>query len=371
MILTSLELTDFRNYEHVSIEFGEKKNFLLGKNAQGKTNILEAIYLLCLSRSFRTNHEKEAIRFSTLHYTIKGVFKLDSGNVQTIIFHCSREKGKQITINRKRLSRASELIGNFPVVLSSPDEYILTIGPPPGRRKFVDILLSQIYKKYFSYLQDYHRVVQQRNTILSNWKISRINNHSIIDPWDQRLVEIGSKIIEYRDQFTISFSEILKSIYSELVINEEELTLRYRPNVFSNNMKIDDIQTFFLDRLKQTRHQEIQRGTSLIGPHRDDFIFNINGQELRKFGSRGQHKTVLISLAIAQFNLIKEKTGEIPIILIDDLYSEIDSQREAKIIEVLNNMGQVFITSTESQNKLNMKDSRDRYHLIEAGKLLA
>jgi len=367
MILISLELTDFRNYDNLSIEFGDKKNFLIGNNAQGKTNILEAIYLLCLSRSFRTNYEKDAIRFSAPHYTIKGIFKLNTGNVHTIIFHCSQEKGKQITINRKRLSRASELIGNFPVVLSSPDEYVLTVGPPPGRRKFVDILLSQIYKKYFSYLQDYHRIVQQRNTILSNWKISGVKSASIIDPWDQRLVEIGSKIIEYRNQFTVSFSDILKNIYSGLVIKREELTLSYRPNIFSNNT--DAIQTFFLDRLKQTRQKEIQRGTSLTGPHRDDFVFNINGQELRKFGSRGQHKTVLLSLAIAQFDLIKEKTQEVPVILIDDLYSEIDSEREVKIIESLNKMGQVFITTTQSHNKMNIKSNSDSYYLIEDGKI--
>ena len=231
MILTSLELTDFRNYSNVAIEFGEAKNFLIGYNAQGKTNILEAIYLLCLSRSFRTSYEKEAIRFSQPYYTINGVFKSDTGNVRTVVFHCSQEKGKEIKINRKRLNRSSELIGNFPVVLSSPDEYALTVGPPPGRRKFVDILLSQIYKKYFSYLQDYHRVVQQRNTILSNWKFSGVTTSSIIDPWDQRLVEIGSKIIEYRNQFTSSFSDILKDIYSGLVINKEELTLNYRPNI--------------------------------------------------------------------------------------------------------------------------------------------
>ena len=365
MILTSLELTDFRNYSGVSIEFGERKNFLIGNNAQGKTNILEAIYLLCLSRSFRTSYEKEAIRFSQPYYTIKGVFNLVTGNVQTVVFHCSQEKGKQIKINRKRLNRASELIGNFPVVLSSPDEYVLTVGPPPGRRKFVDILLSQIYKRYFSYLQDYHRVLQQRNTILSNWKISGVTTPSIIDPWDQRLVEIGSKIIEYRTHFTASFSEILKNIYSGLVTKNEELTFNYRPKIFLN--KINDIQIFFLNRLKQTRDKEIRRGTSLTGPHRDDFVFNINGQELRKFGSRGQNKSVLISLAIAQFDLIKEKTQEVPIILIDDLYSEIDSEREAKIIENLNNMGQVFVTATESQKHI--KRSDERYYSIEGGKI--
>lgn len=366
MILNSLELTDFRNYSNVVIEFGKKKNFLIGNNAQGKTNLLEAIYLLCLSRSFRTSFEKEAIRFSQSQYTIKGVFKLDNGNIQNVILHYSQEKGKQITINRKRLNRASELIGNYPIVLSSPDEYIITVGPPPGRRRFVDILLSQIYRKYFSYLQDYHRIIQQRNSILTNWKISGIKTPSIIEPWDQRLVEVGSKIIEYRSQFTISFSEIIKNIYSELVIKKEKLTFEYRPNIASDI--INNIQMNFFSRLKQTHNKEIQRGTSLTGPHRDDFVFNINGQDLRKYGSRGQHKTVLISLTIAQFNIIKEKIQEIPIILIDDLYSEIDGERKDKIIESLNSMGQVFITSTSvHENNINSND--DRHYLIEDGQI--
>jgi len=365
MILTSLELTDFRNYSNEYIQFGERKNFFIGNNAQGKTNLLEAIYLLCLSRSFRTSFEKEAIRFTKQYYTIKGVFQLDNGNIRTVIFHCSQEKGKQITVNRKRLNKASELIGNFPVVLSSPDEYILTVGPPPARRKFVDILLSQIYKKYFFYLQDYHRVIQQRNAILFNWKISGIKTPSIIDPWDQRLVEIGSKIIEYRTQFTVSFSEILRRIYSELIVTHEVLTFNYKPNIDFDT--VGNIQKKFSNRVKQARNKEIQRGTSLTGPHRDDFVFKIDGQELRKYGSRGQHKTVLISMAIAQFNLIKEKTQEVPIILIDDLYSEIDSQRENKIVENLNNMGQVFITSTALHK--NNKCGDDRYYLIESDKI--
>ena len=210
MTLISLELNDFRNYSNEYIEFGDRKNFLIGKNAQGKTNILEAIYLLCLSKSFRTNFEKEVIRFSKQAYSIKGIFKLDNGNIHTVIFHCSQEKGKEISVNRKRLNKVSEIIGNFPIVLSSPDEYVLTVGPPPGRRKFVDILLSQIYKKYFSYLKDYHRIVQQRSSILFKWKISGVKSPGTLDLWDQRLVEIGSKIIEYRNEFAISFSAILK-----------------------------------------------------------------------------------------------------------------------------------------------------------------
>ncbi len=366
MILNSIELIDFRNYYNEYIEFGKRKNFLIGNNAQGKTNILEAIYLLCLSKSFRTKFEKEIVRFSKQEYSIKGIFKLDNGNSQTVVFHCSQQKGKEISINRKRLNKVSEIIGNFPIVLSSPDEYVLTVGPPPGRRKFVDILLSQIYKKYLSYLQDYHRIIQQRNSILLKWKIFGVKSPDVLEPWDQRLIEIGSKIIEYRHQFAISFSEILKNIHNELVVKNEELTFNYRPNIFSD--EISDLQTNFLNRLKQMRSTEAQRGTSLIGPHRDDFVFNINGEELRRYGSRGQHKTVLIALAIAQFIIIKEKRQEVPIILIDDLYSEIDRERQKKIINSLNKMGQIFITAT-SVHDSNNNWTDDSHFLIEGGKI--
>lgn len=364
MILTSLELTDFRNYSNENLQFGENKNYFVGKNAQGKTNLLEAIYLLCLSKSFRTNFEKEAIRFSHIFYNIKGTFKLDNGNQKNVIFHCSEDKGKQIKINRKRLNRISDLIGNFPVVLSSPDEYVLTLGPPPGRRRFVDIILSQMNKKYFSYLQNYHRTIKQRNAILSNWKISGVKTPSAIEPWDQRLVETGSNIIAYRRQFSKSFSEVLKNIYSELVGTTEVLKFDYRPNIdFEYN---DEFSINFLKRLQKTRYKEIQRGTTLSGPHRDDFIFSIDEKELRKFGSRGQHKTVLIALAFAQFNMIKEKIQENPIILVDDLFSEIDNERETKIIDWLSNLGQVFITTTSIHNN-NFRSSDDKYFYIENG----
>jgi len=254
------------------------------------------------------------------------------------------------------LHKISELVGYFPIVLSSPDEYNLTLGPPPGRRKFVDIVLSQIYRKYFSYLQDYHRIIQQRNVILSKWKFSGVKNASIIEPWDQRLVEVGCKIIEYRKEFSESFSNILQQIYAELVTTKEVLTFDYRANIGCDD--IEKMKADFSNRLKQSRQQEIQRGTSLAGPHRDDFIFKIDQNELRKFGSRGQHKTVLISLAMAQFDLIQNKINEVPIILIDDLFSEIDRERKNKIIDRLNNLGQVFITATSLYND-NLKNTND------------
>lgn len=366
MTIISLELTNFRNYGHNYIEFGAQKNFFIGKNAQGKTNLLEAIYLLCLSKSFRTSFEKEAISFNKTNFVLKGLFQLNNSDVQSVIFQYSREQGKQISINRKRLNKISDLIGSFPVVLSSPDEYTLTIGPPPGRRKFVDIVLSQVYKKYFSYLQEYHRIIQQKNAILLNWKLSGIKNYAILNPWDQRLIEVGSKIIQYRVQFSTSFSESLNKIYSNLVVSDEKLMFNYKSDITFTDL--ESIEKSFEKKLRQVKNKELQRGTSLVGPHRDDFIFTIDGQELKKFGSRGQHKTVLLSLAIAEYNLIKERREETPILLIDDLYSEIDHERESKIMEYLNTMSQVFITATAIHDP-NQRGKDNRYFVIESGNI--
>jgi len=364
MILNSIELADFRNYRHVSLEFSANNNFFIGNNAQGKTNLLEAIYLLCLSKSFRTKHEKEAILFSAEQFLIKGEFFLHSTHLHKIVFGCSIKQGKEIIINRKRLNKISELIGNFPVVISSPEEYDLTLGPPPERRKFVDILLSQIYRKYFSLLQDYHRIVLQRNSILSNWKYSGSKTPSLLEPWDEKLIHVGSDLIIYRKKFSEQFSEKISMIYSKLVYSEEILSFEYKPNI--NAETYDEIRYRFNERLAQHKNNEIQRGMSLIGPHRDDFVFKINGRELKKYGSRGQHKTVLITLVIAESHLIEELKNEKPIILIDDLYSELDVEREQKILDLINGMGQIFITSTNIHHHQKRNDE-DKYFLISNG----
>jgi len=364
MKLNSLELSDFRNYSNLSVEFGAQKNFLIGNNAQGKTNLLEAIYLLCISKSFKTRFEKEAIQFAKQSFIIKGDFFLDDGNLHKLIFQCSSDKGKEISLDRKRLNKSSELIGRFPIVISSPDEYSLTLGPPQERRRFVDILLSQIHKKYFFNLQEYHRTLQQRNVLLNEWRRADRKKLALIDPWNQQLIEAGSQIIQYRFHFSKLLSEQVGKIYSDLVVNNEDLSFDYKPNISFNN--IEDIKSSFEKRVNQLIDKEIYLGTSLSGPHRDEFIFKINNQEIKKYGSRGQHKTVLLSLAFAEFDLIKEHRKEIPIILIDDLYSEIDRDRERKITNKLDSMGKVFITATDNRIE-GFNNAIDRSFLIDNG----
>jgi DNA replication and repair protein RecF len=359
MKLISLEMTDFRNYGQTHINFDFHKNFIVGNNAQGKSNILEAIYLSCLSKSFRTSREKEAIAFSKQNFLIKAEFKFDNENKQKVILLCSHNNGKEISINRKRISRISEFIGNFPVVLSSPDEYNLTTGPPPERRKFIDILLSQISKKYIHFLIEYFRILKQKNAILLNWKLTGKQNQTELEPWNERLVQIGSKIIDFRNKFLQQLSINIRDIYSKLVLNDEQLDFTYQPNVEFNSS--EEIEQCFATKLLQISNKELQRGTSLAGPHRDDFIFKINGHDLKKFGSRGQHKTVLISLAAAEYELIKNLTEETPILLIDDLYSELDKNRENNILNLIEGFGQVFITSTEIHNQDSNKEKSKQF----------
>jgi len=364
MILTSLEITDFRNYEQTQIDFATQKNFLFGNNAQGKSNLLEAIYLSCLSKSFRTAHEKEAIAFTKQNFILKAEFNFDDGNKSKVTLLCTSSKGKEISINRKRINKISEIIGKFPVVLSSPEEYNLTTGPPPERRKFIDILLSQISKRYIHFLIEYFRILKQKNAILLNWKLTGKKNQIELEPWNERLVEVGTKIIEFRNQLSKQLSANLASIYSKLVLNNEQLEFEYRPNILFNEQ--GEIERCFTEKLKLVSNKESQRGSSLAGPHRDDFAFKINEHELKKFGSRGQHKTVLIALAAAQYDLIKERTKETPILLIDDLYSELDEVREKNILDLLDGFGQVFISATEIHNKDSQKEN-SKYFFVKKG----
>lgn len=364
MILQHLELTNFRNYEHIDIAFGSHKNFLIGRNAQGKTNILEAIYILCLSKSFRTSFDKEGIRFSQDHYILKGKFESDGGNSNEVGICYSLQRGKEIIINHKAKSKASDLIGNFPVVLSSPDEDAITSGPPIYRRKFIDILLCQLNKNYLFNLLNYNRILQQRNRLLLNCKMLGDFNPSIIEPWNQNLIEAGSRIIGYRYHFCSHFSYKLNQIYSELSGQEEELTFEYCPNILIESDK--EIDSIYIQKLMEVRNQEVSRGVSLVGPHRDDFEIKINGKQIRKYGSRGQHKTVAISLALAQFQIIKEQLSETPIMLLDDLYSEIDESRRTKILDILTTVKQVFITATLLPESSKICDN-DRVFLIDNG----
>ena len=368
MILSSLELTNFRNYIQEQVEFTDSQNIISGKNAQGKTNLLEAIYLLCITRSFRTRIEKELCHFNSNECLLKGEFTLDDGSQKTVIFYYTKGEGKQFSVNRNRVEKFSNHIGQFPVVISSPEEYNLTTGPPAERRKFIDILLSQINIRYMKQLQEFYRILKQRNSILSDRQYSFNQTVRFIEPWDISIVEKGSHIIWERMLFVNEFKDILKDIYSQISTTNEELGLQYNSKI--QGKSLEEIVANYEALLRSSKKSEIEQGKTTLGPHRDDLIFEVNNNDLRKFGSRGQHKTVLLSLMISEYQLIKDKLNETPIILVDDLYSEIDPNREERIMEFLQNLGQLFVTTTSeiSSLKQKVKNQATKYFRIENGK---
>ncbi len=368
MILSSLELTSFRNYIQERVEFTDGQNIIYGKNAQGKTNLLEAIYLLCITRSFRTRIEKELCLFDSKECLLKGEFKLDGGLNKTVIFYQTMSEGKRFSVNKKKVEKFSTHIGQFPVVISSPEEYNLTTGPPAERRKFIDILLSQTNIRYMQQLQEFYRVLKQRNSILSDRQYSLKQVTRLLEPWDITIVEKGSNIIWERKLFVNEFKDILRNIYSQISTTNEELDLNYNSKIQGKNLK--EIAAHYEAMLKSSKKAEMEQGKTTLGPHRDDLVFKVNRNDLRKFGSRGQHKTLLLSLMISEYELIKEKLNETPIILVDDLYSEIDPNREERIMEFFQHLGQLFITTTSEISflKQKVKNQAAKYFRIENGK---
>jgi DNA replication and repair protein RecF len=364
MLLQHLVLENFRNYQKISIDFSDKCNIIFGDNAQGKTNILEAIFYLCFSRSFRTASDKETVNFEKNFCRVLGSFLLDLNVNQTVVFQFSREEGKTILIEEKKLNRYSELIGKLPIVLLSPEDYKITGGGPAERRNLMDMFLSQVSSIYLKNLQQYNRILKQRNTILSDFSRKGKYDEKILEPWNESFIETGSKIIKSRNSFITEFSPLLTECYSGLNQANELISFTYKPSFLLS--AVAEIENRFRTTLHQNKAAERIRGMSLYGPHRDDFIFMISGNELRTYGSRGQHKSALVALKLAQFFYLKQKKNETPILLLDDLFSDLDPQRGKKILASIEHIGQTFITTTQKINYLDANFLRKEFHVINA-----
>ncbi len=347
MYLEKLTIVNFRNYEKAEIKFNSGINLILGLNAQGKTNLLEAIYLLCLGRSFRLAKNQELLQSESQFFTLEGFVNFDNNINKVVIIHYIRDGKKEIAIDRKRLRNNSELFGNFPIVTMTPDDYKITTGGPSERRRFIDILLSQVSIFYLKDLQEYNRILKQRNKILQNNRDGFRLNEAAIEPWTQKLVKVGGKIINERVEFLKDFLKILNPLYREFTELKDILNISLDSSVPLNNRK--SLEENFYVALNETKEKERFVGMTLLGPHRDDIFFEINGKELRKYGSRGEHKSVLISLKLAEYKFLKNKKDETPIFLLDDFHSELDEMREEKVFKLLQGVNQIFLTSPKQK----------------------
>lgn len=346
MLLKSLRVKNFRVHTDTFLEFSEKLNFLSGGNGQGKTTIIEAIYFLCTTKNFKSASDAELLQFGKDEYEIGGLFKSLTDNKASIYYSLNENKRAYVQ-DGKQVSRTSEIVGKFPVVLLTPDDSSLTHGYPADRRKFVDAILSQASELYLNTLLDYNKTLRHRASLLNKLNENRrVDYLEELEAWNSKLVQEGTSLIKYRKKFVEQFNSHLLSAYYEIMQNEEIPDIEYQN--FANGS--DEIESVFSSLLEERKDEEILRGSNLTGPHRDEFVFKVNDKNLKTFGSQGQHKTFQVALRFAQFFYLKERFYKTAVFLLDDVFGELDKSRAERISRYLRQVGQVFITITDFSN---------------------
>ena len=369
MQITQLRLNDFRNYTSAELSFCDGINFIQGHNGQGKTSVLEAVYFLCLSRSFKTQDDTTAIRFDAPYFDTEGRFQTGSLEMSVRMI-CHRTDGKSVLIDKKRLDRLSELVGRFPSVVSSPEDVQIVSGTPGNRRRWIDIALSQMHGVYMKDLQDYRQALRQRNALLNAAAIRPDN----LDVWDRELSQTGSKIIQRRIDFIRSFSSLAETVYREIAADKETVDMQYKSSIADAETiehwiaakSTEEIRKVFLEQLQSGREKEIQRKVSLFGPHKDEIVFLLNEKNIRDYGSQGQLKTMAIALKFAEFLYMTDRVEKKPLLLLDDVFSELDWDRRKHLMNYLENAGQVFLTSADEGMKFDTQKTI-RYFSVEQG----
>ena len=355
MKIKRIYLENFRNYEAQEINLEDNMNVFYGNNAQGKTNILEALYFCALGRSFRTHKESELIRFG--EEKAKIVIDFEKNNLEKKIeFILSKNERKKILLNGIKINKNSELLGNMNLVLFSPDDIIILKESPASRRKFLDILISQLRPNYAHILGEYNKILEQRNAMIKSKKLDTI------DIWDEQLTNNAEKIYEYRKEYIEKLQTHIESISPNITNNKENLRINYKSKFVNKES--------FLKLLKDCIQIDLYRGFTTNGIHRDDFDIFVNNKELNLYGSQGQHRTAILTLKFAEMNIIKEEVGENPILLLDDITSELDMERISSIFNKISGY-QVLITCTDATilKNFNCLTKETKLYKIIGGKL--
>ncbi|MCB0729964.1 MAG: DNA replication and repair protein RecF [Ignavibacteriae bacterium] len=368
MVLSFIDLKNFRLHSNTRLEFSKNINYIVGGNGQGKTSLLEAIYYLCTTKNLNQASDIEAISFENEFFEINGKFTEFSNNKVRILFERETNK-KNVFLDEKQIYRASNLIGKFPVVALLQSDHAITQGSPAERRRFVDSIISQSSATYLKLLLDYNRILRQRSSLLS--KIKELNSPELFDQlevWTNSLIKVGSEVISHRNSFVSEFNEFIQKPYEFIMGVSEFPKIKY--STISNGNSVFQIEENFKEECNKVKNDELKRARNLAGPHRDDFEFYINNLELKKYGSQGQNKTFQIALRFSQFFYLKEKLNLTPIFLMDDVFGELDSFRAEKISLYLGEIGQAFITMTDFSKleKLNKSDN-DLVFNVKNGKV--
>ncbi len=356
MRIKSLELKNFRNYDSESFIFDAGTNVLYGDNAQGKTNALEALYLGCTTKSHKGSKDQDIIMHGMSDAHLRYVVDRD-GRETTVEFHLKKQGKKGIAIDRIPIKKSEELLGLCHVVFFSPEDLGIIRDGPDSRRRFLNMELSQLNKIYLHYLTQYKKNLKQRNALLRQIP----DNPSLkdtIDIWNNGLVENGVPIIKMRQEFIKEINEIMKKKHEHLTGSREEILIKYDP---------DTIADRFEEKLLINQDRDIFQKTTTTGPHRDEILFMNDGEDIRKYGSQGQKRTVALSLKLAEIDLVEKKIGDKPVLLLDDVLSELDRNRQNFLLEQIQGI-QTIITCTGLEELVKNGIGIDKTFLIENGR---
>lgn len=348
MFIHHLQLKNFRNYSELQLPFSNQIHIFQGNNAQGKTNILEALYLLALTKSHRTSKEKELVQWGQSFSVIKGNMESRRGR-QNLEIQIS-PIGKKAKVNQLEQKKLSDYIGVFNAIMFAPEDLTLVKGSPQFRRKFLDIEIGQVSPSYLYHLTQYQKVVKQRNNLLKDFTVQNKNKLDLLEIWDAQFVQYGAKVIYKRLLFLSKLEKWAKEIHHGITNGKENLSIDYKNTVFSDRLitKESEIINQFEEKLKNIKKLELSRGMTLIGPHRDDLDFFINGNQVQSYGSQGQQRTTALSVKLAEIELMNQEVGEYPILLLDDVLSELDPIRQTQLIQTIEDKVQTMITTTST-----------------------
>ena len=354
MWINKIKLNNFRNYNKEEIRLEKNINIFYGENAQGKTNIIEAIFLCSMGKSFRAKKDTEMILLNEENATIEIEFqKLDrEGKIKIELYN-----KKNVYVNGIKIKKLSELLGNINVVIFTPDDINILKGGPQNRRRFLDIMISQLKPNYMYNLNLYLKTLEQRNNYLRQIREEN-KKEELLEIWDQKLAEYAINIYNYRKEFINKINKKIKNIHNEITDNKEEIEVEYITECTSKEE--------YLNLLKQRRKLDIIKGFTTKGVHRDDFVIYINKKRLEIYGSQGQHRTAILSLKLSELNIIEEEIGEKPVLLLDDFMSELDEKRRNHFLNKIENT-QVIITCTD---KIDIENKNILIYNVKEGKVI-
>lgn len=357
MFIDKLALNNFRNYDEADIQFSNGINILYGDNAQGKTNILEAIYMIATTKSHRGNRDREIIQFGYEEAHIRAdVMKNDSSH--RIDMHLRTNKSKGVAVDLITLKRSAQLFGIVNIVLFSPEDLSIIKNSPAERRRFIDMELCQLNKIYYSDLSNFNKALNQRNNFLKKIAFDGTSKDTL-DVWDEQLVKYGIKVISERNNFIELINEIIGKIHSSITSEKENIRIIYEKNVDEND---------FLVELRNKRFVDLKYQSTSVGPHRDDISFIVNEIDVKKYGSQGQQRTAALSLKLAEIELVKNMIKDNPILLLDDVMSELDATRRDALLSYISEI-QTIITCTGYDDFIKERLSIDKIYKVAGGKI--